>query len=376
MKSGYFWITFALISLLLVSLLTINFGTQAYSATNEPSVSVSAPPAITTLPSAPATKQEGSRSFSPGTLLLLGPLLIIAWFVRVFTRKMSTERIAPQAEITPLVTFCYVFTFIAFTMLVLPVVLVRFLGADTLVQSPVGIVKGCVATAGNNDWELACDKEVPSAKFQWVLNIGGSVTPEDAHDFQSVKVHGGLVVPWYFITLALVGAAVSLARRVPELQKKAITADSLNGPACREELEFQIFQVLSAPFVAITVYTIVMPSSLAVGATLGFASGFSSEAVLMGIRAGLEPILQYMDKRIKASTSSGPTVDEDIKAAVTDLLAKDQDLKDLQIQVSSSQGLVELTGTVKTEDLSKKAETLARSIKNVKDVTNAVKVKA
>ncbi len=354
MKSGYFWITFALISLLLVSLLTINFGTQAYSATNEPSVSVSAPPAITTLPSAPATKQEGSRSFSPGTLLLLGPLLIIAWFVRVFTRKMSTERIAPQAEITPLVTFCYVFTFIAFTMLVLPVVLVRFLGADTLVQSPVGIVKGCVATAGNNDWELACDKEVP----------------------QSVKVHGGLVVPWYFITLALVGAAVSLARRVPELQKKAITADSLNGPACREELEFQIFQVLSAPFVAITVYNIVMPSSLAVGATLGFASGFSSEAVLMGIRAGLEPILQYMDKRIKASTSSGPTVDEDIKAAVTDLLAKDQDLKDLQIQVSSSQGLVELTGTVKTEDLSKKAETLARSIKNVKDVTNAVKVKA
>jgi hypothetical protein len=129
-------------------------------------------------------------------------------------------------------------------------------------------------------------------------------------------------------------------------------------------------QVLCAPFVAITFYNIVLPSSLAVGATLGFASGFASEAVLIAIRAGLEPIVQYLNKTVVTSVKG--SAEDDNVAAVTALLAKDKELGDSQIQVRRPTGMIELVGTVKSEELRKKAAELAKGATNITQVKNSI----
>jgi hypothetical protein len=67
------------------------------------------------------------------------------------------------------------FTLLAFALAVAPPFVVRFLpqpAYGTLVRSPVGIVKGCVHTTTQSDWELACSKDDPF-KVQWLFNIGG-----------------------------------------------------------------------------------------------------------------------------------------------------------------------------------------------------------
>jgi len=412
MKDRAASIATVVISILLAGILAIVFDRAAGAATTEPSPVVSSSAVATSTLGVSASKAGwATNSISPGSLLLLfvlvGVALVFWWFVAIFTRTMKPDVMADQAEVTPLVLFCYIFTLFAFGVSILPPILVWLLPYstyDTLVRSPVGIVKGCVHTTTTSDWELACSKDDPF-KVQWVINIGGStrfreptsnlpseqqLTKQsveaptrqsidanlDESHFRPVVLHGGLVVPWYFITLAIVGAAVSLARRVPEYQRRAISAaDSLNGPACRELLEFQVLQVVSAPFVAITVYNIVTPSSLAVAATLGFGSGFSSEVVLLGIRAGLEPIMKFLHDRIVASTTGVGTTDHDIVDAIKAELAKVDELKNSPIQIKSSQGVVELSGVVASADLSAKAEKLAGAVRSVRRVVNSLIVK-
>src|SRR5712692_10533041 len=120
----------------------------------------------------------------------------------------------------------------------------------------------------------------------------------------TVVVHGGLAVPWYFLTLAIVGAAVSLARRVPEYQRRATSAeDTLNGAKTREYLEFQILQVVSAPLIALAAYNLVAPTSISTSAALGFSSGFSSEAILLAIRS-LTDSVQKPPKRHRPQTGT------------------------------------------------------------------------
>jgi hypothetical protein len=57
-----------------------------------------------------------------------------------------------------------------------------------------------------------------------------------------------VVVPLYVIVLALFGSAVSMTRRVPEYQGHSMDAqDSLTNVKARENLVFEIMQVISAP---------------------------------------------------------------------------------------------------------------------------------
>ena len=105
----------------------------------------------------------------------------------------------------------------------------------------------------------------------------------------SFVIHGGLVVPLYVVILSLIGAAVSMTRRVPEYQMRTYLSSGAEGylpkENARELLVLQIMQVFSAPLIAIAVYHMVKPEDLTTSILLGFASGFASETILRTIRA-------------------------------------------------------------------------------------------
>src|SRR5690349_23055331 len=78
-----------------------------------------------------------------------------------------------------------------------------------------------------------------------------------------------------------------MMRRSPEFQRR-IGPNAVNPLSCeeaREYLVFQIMQVFSAPLIAITAYYAFEPSSRAASIALAFITGFSSETILLHIRA-------------------------------------------------------------------------------------------
>ncbi len=254
-----------------------------------------------------------------------------------------------ELEIKKMVTFCYVFTALSFLATAVPLALVLLIpqtgGASdqlylAMAQSPIGLVLGCVHAPKDETWELACKSD--QYRYQWILNIGGSAffvpefekpspassvsttpttpattrtatttptpvpgaipisSPQASGDqtyqensldpyarWLPVVIHGGLSVPWFVLIVSIMGGAVSMARRVPEYQRRALDTsyDSLSPAKAREELVFQIVQVVSAPLIAITAYNVLTPESRAGTVALAFTSGFSSEAILMAIRS-------------------------------------------------------------------------------------------
>jgi hypothetical protein len=150
---------------------------------------------------------------------------------------------------------------------------------------------------------------------QWLLNVGGKVEPPpvvartvventraemfvraaEKDSLSSVpedntphtRIQGGLVVPLYFVVIALIGGLVSIMRRIPEYQARVgpNAADRLTNEEARERLVFQLMQVLSAPLIAATAYYLVDPSTRTTSIALAFIAGFSSETVLLYIRA-------------------------------------------------------------------------------------------
>jgi hypothetical protein len=264
-------------------------------------------------------------------LILLAMFMSGWWFVKVFTNPLPTDRPAQEKDLIPMVRFCYVFTLLVLTISVVGPVIVTFFSSkdyDQLSRGPISLVKGCVHSS-NTSWELACSDSDPF-KLEWFINIGGSARlahfpsanasqlPNavnlgpidqliDVAKFRPVIVHGGLVIPWYFIALALMGAAVSLARRIPEYQRRALDLrDPEFTPArARELMEFQILQLLSAPLIAFAAYNLVTPSTLQASTALGFAAGFSSETILLAIR-GLSDRLLGETKQTPQTSSMNP----------------------------------------------------------------------
>ena len=312
---------------------------------------------------------------------LLAFLLIAGWCLDVFTRPL--KRMEPDDvvhTVREMVLISYVFVLFALSVAFLPPFV---LGIDyylnsknstdsttpsafyrAMVDSPVGLVRGCVHTRKETEWELSCPSpsaqatpttritaptdaaqvssphaaatpaEKPEDTYagQWLFKIGGSALKDEEHVpiaarsalFYPVMVYGGLAVPWYFIMLAIMGAAVSMARRVPEYQRDVhvpdpsddgktpdAAADPANAPPIpkddesqsrdvksntlspvqvRELLVFQIMQVLSAPLIAITAYNAMIPTSRSSSVALAFASGFASESVLLVISSIAEKI--------------------------------------------------------------------------------------
>lgn len=68
----------------------------------------------------------------------------------------------------------------------------------------------------------------------------------------------GLVVPLYVVVLAIIGGAVGMTRRLPEIQRRAAHSvqgkqdgDAISPIEAREMVVFQIMQILAAPLVAL-----------------------------------------------------------------------------------------------------------------------------
>lgn len=211
---------------------------------------------------------------------------------------------ADEGRLDAIINYCYAFIIFALSASILPFfVLPNVEGLrNAMILSPVGILTGCsVQSTSGHEFESDVPRELAcnSMTDQWVVNIGGIAgcplgdhrpVPQCPGAVQPIQ--GGLIVPLYVIVLALMGAAVSMTRRVPEYQRRMSPGDPefLSWDQAREGLVFQIMQVASAPMIAITIYYIVDPGSRATTIVLGFASGFSSETVLLVIRAMLEKI--------------------------------------------------------------------------------------
>src|SRR5215475_9012812 len=71
-----------------------------------------------------------------------------------------------------------------------------------------------------------------------------------------------------------------------------------------------------------------------------------------------------------------PKSDELLATAVHDSLAKDARVNSMQVQVSAHQGIVRLSGTVPREGDRDAAESIARQVAGVRDVTNQIVVSA
>ena len=174
---------------------------------------------------------------------------------------------------------------------------------NNTLDRPITIFQGCVLDYGDAPNALRCfpddDDNLPN--LSWVLHIGGHLTAFNTTDKYTVNgnasygVRGGLVVPFYLIVISMIGAAISLTRRIPEYQKQAVpgyvgtkTAPYLSPPMLRENLVFQIIQFVSAPFLAAIVYFVMEPSTTPVIVGLAFAAGFTSEKVLIWVRGWWE----------------------------------------------------------------------------------------
>ncbi|MBK6958110.1 MAG: hypothetical protein IPH22_06705 [Nitrosomonas sp.] len=148
--------------------------------------------------------------------------------------------------------------------------------------------------------------------YAWVINIGGYIKQcnqesNNAEYGKSItcEVKDGLLIPLYFIIMALMGGSISLTRRLPELQKQAgsehiATAKQprLSQYEFREHLIFQMVQFISAPFLAILAYYLIEPSNTTNAVVLAFTAGFASETILLMVRS--------VANKITPETSTGP----------------------------------------------------------------------
>jgi hypothetical protein len=260
----------------------------------------------------------------------------VSWGISLFT-GVVTDR-----KLNRMIGCCYIITGVALLVSILPFTDLRFFHEISSADAPLSAVRGCALAsntvaqaqaggaqgqaggaqgqaggaqgqaggaqgqaggaqgqaggarppAANIPGEVLCSGDPNAAStagdnVQWVLNLGGTATNNSA----PYQLRGGVVVPLYVIVLALFGSAVSMTRRVPEYQQRAMDSqDPLTNVETRQKLVFQIMQVLSAPLIAITVYYIYKPATPAESVVIGFGSGFASEPILLMIRSLVEKL--------------------------------------------------------------------------------------
>lgn len=254
--------------------------------------------------------------------LLLGlsaAAALTTWALYVFTG------IVTNLKLNHIISFCYLFTVLVLVGSIAPWWVPDLFSPQA--DTPAGILRACAAAANANDVPpgVTCRDNAVKAgsgtptnansasansdRYQWVLNIGGVAEryeptdkaqqqggnavqkPQESKVAPIYMIRGGLVVPLYVIILSLIGGAVSMTRRVPEYQRRAMSAqDPFTNQQARESLVFQIMQVASAPLIAITAYYIVNPSTNLTSVVLGFGSGFASEPILLMIRGLVEKL--------------------------------------------------------------------------------------
>jgi len=158
------------------------------------------------------------------------------------------------------------------------------------------------------------------------VNSGGGSEPAPGFD----RVLGGLVVPFYVIVLAMLGAGINMTKKVPAIQKEynvtflaqepqgvvqtALTAplapfvpgamtpqtpqQKLISSGIRKELIDNYMYLLSAPFLGIAVYytlqVIGNNTSESVLVIVSFGTGFTSDAIVASITTFANGIVQSL----------------------------------------------------------------------------------
>jgi hypothetical protein len=291
-----------------------------------------------------------------------GLAVFLLWGLYVFTGVVTNRKL------NQIVFFCYMFTVFALGASVVPFLTFVPELPDWMERSPISIIPGCaedLSMQGFVSQGSAPSGTVPQTQptipreircqdgkgaYQWVINIGGAVSPapapsgtlavpikqlqdhaqspaegqlrmisavgdvgqtsrpmkprpEDQEGYWHIQ--GGLVIPLYVVVLSLMGSAVSMTRRVPEYQRRALDLkEPFTNAQARECLVFQIMQVVSAPLIGMTVYYLYGPDTPAKSVFLGFASGFASEPILISIRGLVEKLKRA--ESVSSPAATGP----------------------------------------------------------------------
>lgn len=255
----------------------------------------------------------------PSSLAVAALFAVSIIFIALFTHPI--DAVIPSQFIW-ITRFAYGFTMAALLASTLPFF---FLKPDTRLNGgAIGIAVGCAEGIEKNQGlplEILCDKN--HRNRLWLVNVGGSTEfvrqsgnegGEAASAPPILKITGGLVVPLYVLVLALMGAAVSMTRRVPEYQWRANGAHSqanqtnrqqepLSFARARELMVFQIMQVISAPMIALTAYYLVLPDTHSTSVVIGFVSGFASETILRLLRIPVDGLTAKLDAAKRAAAA-------------------------------------------------------------------------
>jgi hypothetical protein len=124
---------------------------------------------------------------------------------------------------------------------------------------------------------------------------------------EGAPIIGGVVIPVFFVVIAMMGALINMGRKLPEFQErvdpdykkefetKLSSADDVQAPIswayARDMVVFQIIQVLSAPGIAILAYSWARPEDQANTVILAFAAGFTSEVFLLAVRGVVDRMI-------------------------------------------------------------------------------------
>jgi hypothetical protein len=232
----------------------------------------------------------------------LVPILAVMWFLYLFGGVVMSP-----GKVGQIIRFCYLTSGVMVIGSVLPFFAFPLAPGlqQLMIASPVGVMPGCKIQTAQTPGarEVACGEQ----SDQWVVNIGGTVerpalsasdavatgsAGADRRGWAAVRIHGGLVVPLYFVIVALMGAAISMTRGVPRCQQRLIPGqpDSTTPEEAREYLVLQIMQMLSAPLIATVAYHSIEPDSPKASVVLGFACGFASETILLLISSAMRRI--------------------------------------------------------------------------------------
>jgi len=223
-----------------------------------------------------------------------------AHFVHCFTRDLPSPKERLSRELRSIFVYAYVFQVLAIGVALGPFAMSADLQSSR--ESWAGVVHGCQRASDGTGSELTRCSDGPSDS-QWLLHVGsrsfsaeGGASDEEVR--QRTELSRGLVVPLYVVVLAIIGAAVGMTRRLPEIQRRAAhtthqheAGDAISPIIAREKVIFQIMQILAAPLIAIVAFSGFDPDTVTAAVLLGFASGFASEAILMKLRQASEAVV-------------------------------------------------------------------------------------
>lgn len=261
------------------------------------------------------TNEAGMTFWTTAALLALAAGMVV-WFVRAFTYSLPNPECALRTIYRrQIFIFAYAFTFISFVVVTMPAPdLFGVQQGSSKKLAPVTMFYGCfdygaayadtpIPRCDRKDVKTGAatppDPKVRERYYAFLLALGGSAAElRYTNDNQHVyAVSGGLVLPVYIVLVAMIGGAISLSRRIPEIQKRA-EPDFPGTPEqtplqmfeAREQVVFQIMQLIAAPFIAICSFHMFQPKDTASAVALAFASGFASETILLMIRGIVDGI--------------------------------------------------------------------------------------